>query len=302
MKVVITTTSFGKYDRMPLDELEREKLEYILNPYGRKLTREEVIVLAEGAHGIIAGTEPLDAAVLEQLQHLRVISRCGAGMDNVDIKAAEASGIQVFNTPDGPTLAVAELTVGLILDLLRKVSLMDRKLREGVWEKNMGNLLYGKRIAIIGFGRIGQRVAYLLTPFGVDIAYCDVCSIECSFPEKEKRDLLSWGDIITLHCSPSPDDGSIIGKEELKQMQKGAWLINGSRGGLVDEEALYWALKDGYLSGAALDVFANEPYTGPLCELDNVILTPHIGSYAIESRIEMELQAVRNVIKGLKKQ
>jgi D-3-phosphoglycerate dehydrogenase len=85
-------------------------------------------------------------------------------------------------------------------------------------------------------------------------------------------------------------------------MQKGAWLINGSRGGLVDEEALYWALKDGYLSGAALDVFANEPYTGPLCELDNVILTPHIGSYAIESRIEMELQAVRNVIKGLKKQ
>jgi D-3-phosphoglycerate dehydrogenase len=302
MKVVITTTSFGEYDKTPLDELEREKLEYILNPYGRKLTREEVIVLAEGAHGIIAGTESLDAPVLEQLQHLRVISRCGVGMDNVDIKKAETLGIQVFNTPDGPTLAVAELTIVLMLDLLRKVGLMDRKLREGIWEKNMGNLLCGKKVAIIGFGRIGQRVAHLLTPFGVDIAYCDVCSIECSFPEKKQEELLAWGDIVTLHCSAGSNDGPIIGKKELKKMKKGAWLINGARGGLVDEEALYWALKDDHLSGAALDVFENEPYTGPLCELENVILTPHIGSYAKESRIEMELQSARNLIKGLKKQ
>jgi len=300
MKVAISTSSFGKYDRIPLDQLEKERIEFVLNPYSRKLTREEVLELAKGITGLIAGTEPLDASVLRKLKGLKVISRCGVGTDNVDLITAEDLGIQVFNTPSGPTLAVAELTIGLILDLLRKVSFMDRKLREGLWEKNMGNLLCGKRVAIIGFGRIGQKVADLLTPFGVDIAYCDICSIECSFPEKKKVDLLSWADIITLHCSATLDDGPIIRKEEIKRMKKGAWLINGSRGGLVDEEALYWSLKAGHLSGAALDVFENEPYTGPLRELDNVILTPHIGSYARESRIEMELQAVRNMIKGLK--
>lgn len=302
MKVAITTSSFGKYDRKPLDELERDEVEYALNPYGRKLVREEILELAKDAEGIIAGTEALDAAVLGKLHRLKVISRCGVGMDNVDLKAAEELGIQVFSTPDGPTLAVAELTIGLMLNLLRKVSLMDRKLREGIWNKNMGNLLCGKKVAVIGFGRIGQKVAGLLSPFGVDIAYCDVRYIECSFPGMQKEELLTWGDIITLHCSAKSDDEPIIGKEQLRQMKKGAWLINGSRGGLVDEEALYWSLKNGHLSGAALDVFENEPYTGPLCELDNVILTPHVGSYAMEARIEMEMQAVKNLINGLQAQ
>jgi D-3-phosphoglycerate dehydrogenase len=299
MKIAITTTSFGKYDPRPLEKLSKAHMDYVLNPYGKKLEKEEVIELAEGADGIIAGTEVLDKYTLGELKKLKVISRCGVGMDNIDLDACGGLGIKVFNTPDGPTLAVAELTVTVILDLLRKVSLMDRQLRSGAWQKNMGNLLYGKKVAIIGFGRIGQKVAGLLKPFGVQIAYCDVCSISCSFTAMHKDELVSWANIITLHCSAGLDNGPIIGKAELGRMKKGSWLINASRGGLVDEEALYSSLKNGHLSGAALDVFNKEPYTGALSKLDNIILTPHIGSYAMESRVGMEIQAARNLIKGL---
>lgn len=300
MKIVITTSSFGKYDRSPLNELTNEQIKYKLNPYGRKLSSEEVIEIAKSADGVIAGTESLSDRVLKKLSKLKVISRCGVGLDNVDLVSAKELEIKVFATPDGPALAVAELIIGLMLNLLRKISIMDHKLRNGLWEKQMGNLLGGKKVAIIGFGRIGQKVAALLMPFGVDIAYHDIRSIDCSFPAKQKTELLSWADIITLHCSATSDNKPIIRKEELKLIKKGAWLINTSRGGLVDEKALYFSLKAGHLSGAALDVFEHEPYTGPLNELDNVILTPHIGSYARESRIQMELQAVRNLINGLR--
>lgn len=299
MKIAITTSSFGKYDSSPLGELRKNHIEYVLNPHGRKLTEEEVIEVGGGVDGIIAGTEPLNREVLKRLPKLRVISRCGAGLDNVDVQSAAELGIKVFSTPFGPTLAVAELTIGLILALLRKVSVMDRQLKAGIWKKQMGNLLGGKRIGILGFGRIGRKVAELMMPFKVNVSYCDIRSIDSRFPFKEKKELLSWADIITLHCPSSPDGGPLIKKDDLMQMKKDAWLINAARGGLIDEAALYAVMKEGYLSGAALDVFENEPYTGPLRELDNVILTPHIGSYAKESRVQMEMEAVKNMINGL---
>ena len=301
MKIAITTTSFGEYDRSPLDRLEKEQILYILNPHGRKLSKEQVADLAKGVDGIIAGTEPLNGWVLNNLPGLKVISRCGAGTDNVDLEVAVRLGIKVFNTPYGPTLAVAELAVGLILDLLRRISQMDRELRIGTWKKRMGNLLQGKRIGIIGFGRIGQKVAELLLPFGVEIGYCDVrevsCSISCT--SQDLQTLLAWADIITVHLSTAKENGAIIGKCEIQLMKRGAWLVNVARGGIVDEEALHEALKEGHLAGAALDVFDKEPYNGPLSALENVILTPHIGSYALEARVAMERQAVENLIQGL---
>lgn len=301
MKTAITTTSFGQYDTSPLDCLKKADFQYVLNPHGRKLTVDEIVELAQGVDGIIAGTETLNKSVLSALPDLKVISRCGAGVDNIDLKKAEKQGIKVFNTPDGPTLAVAELTLALILNLLRRVAPMDRQLRDGIWNKQMGNLLQGKKIGIIGFGRIGQRVAELLEPFGVKLVYCDLkqqsCSINCS--EKKFDEILQWADIITLHLSLPPGCGPVLGEKELSAMKQGSWLVNVSRGGVVDEDALYCFLKNGHLSGAALDVFEQEPYIGTLRELPNVILTPHIGSYARESRVEMEMQAVENLLKGL---
>ena len=301
-KVFISTTSFAKDDIRPLELLEKAGLEVYTNPYGRKLTEDEMIGFLSDKDFLIAGTELLTRRVLESARNLKVISRCGVGLDNVDLKAADEACIKVYNTPYGPTISVAELTIGLMLDLLRMVPNMDREIRAGVWKKRMGNLLKGKKVGIVGLGRIGQKVAEILMPFGVEISYYDVNAVKTSldYTFKPLNELLRWADIVTLHCFASEDSRPIIGKEELKNMKKDAWLINTSRGGLVDERSLYASLKEGYLSGAALDVFEKEPYDGPLSELDNIILTPHIGSYAKEARIKMEADAVENLLAGLK--
>lgn len=306
-KIAITTTSFAKFDNHSLQLLKDSGLEVVLNPYGRKLTGDEVVELSADAVGLIAGTEPLDKSVLEKLPLLKVVSRCGVGMDNVDLEAATQLNIKVFNTPFGPTLAVAELTVGLILDLLRKTTLMDREMRAGVWKKRMGNLLNGKRVGIIGFGRIGQKTGKLLKGFGCEISYYDAAIVDFNIKglknlrikRLELDDLLLESDIVTIHVSGKYEK-PLLGAREIEMMKKGAWLVNVARGGVVDEGALFNSLKDGRLAGAALDVFEKEPYNGPLKELDNVILTPHIGSYAKEARVEMEMQAAKNLIKGFK--
>lgn len=297
-KVFIATSSFSQYDNTPIDLLREAGLTVRVNPYGRKLTEDELIRHLSDIEYIIAGTEPLTRSVLETAKRLKVISRCGSGLDNVDINAANRLGIKIFNTPDVVTLAVAELTLGLMLCLLRKIPQLDREFHRGIWQKRMGNLLSGKEVGIVGMGRIGEKVVELLKPFKCEIAYTD------PFVEKEivglnrlslKR-LLNWADIISLHVSTSDE---ILGEKELKIMKKGSWLINTSRGKVVNESALYKLLKNNHLSGAALDVFDNEPYNGPLKELDNVIITPHIGSYAKEARIRMEIEAVQNLLIAL---
>jgi len=301
-KVFISTTTFAEFDREPLELLEEKGYNFELNPYKRKMTFEEMAECGKGALGLVAGTETLDERLFEKLETLKVISRCGSGMDNVDIGAAGKRGIKVCNTPDGPTLAVAELTVGLVLNLLRKINKMDRLVRLGKWEKNMGNLLFGKNVGIIGFGRIGQEVARLISAFGAEIIYFDVedkPGIDPEYKNKSLSELLEGSDIVTLHLSFSGKKGAVIGGKELMSMKKGSVLINASRGGAVDEAALYEALKKGHLSGAALDVFRDEPYSGPLSELDNIILTPHIGSYAKEARVKMEVDAVKNLLVAL---
>ncbi len=302
MKITINTSSFGKYDSAPLDRLEAGHVAYTLNPYQRVLNEEEVIKLSKRADGIIAGTEPLNASVLKELSDLKVISRCGVGLDNVDLNAARDLGIEVFSTPSGPTTAVAELTVGVILDLLRKISLMNQELKSGAWKKRSGNLLYGKKVGIIGFGRIGQKVAELLLPFGVEIGYHDINKIVTTLPTnpQDLTSLLAWADIISIHLSMNKQSDSFRGEGENRQKRVGSWLVNMARRGIVDEQELYKALVSKKLAGAALDVFEQEPYDGPLKDLSQVVLTPHIGSYALEARVNMEIEAVENLIKGLK--
>jgi D-3-phosphoglycerate dehydrogenase len=300
MKVTINTSSFGQQDQKPLELLRAQGLAPVMNPHKRTMTPAEVVALCADADGIIAGTESLDAGVLAQLTRLKVISRCGTGMNNVDVKAAEARGIKVFNTPGAPTAAVAELVVGQMLSMLRRTFEMDRKLRAGVWEKKMGNLLSGKTVGIVGFGRIGRKVAELLRPFGVEIIYTDPreAGKDLKVRKVSLTELLERADIVTLHAAV--EDGKVIlGEAEIRRMKKGAWLMNLSRGEALDENALCSALRDGHLSGAALDVYRQEPYEGSLKGLENIILTPHVGSYAAEARVLMEIEAVENLLKGL---
>jgi len=299
--IVITTSSFAEFDQEPLKGLKENGINFVMNPYGRKLSAAEVIKLAARADGLIAGTESLDSGVLENLKNLKVISRCGAGLDNVDLPKAKELNIKVFSTPDAPTLAVAELTVGLIFCALRRISFMDRQLRLGKWDKVMGNLLAGKCVGVIGMGKIGLKVAKLLQPFSAELYFTDPYVSQDSCPLAKKvslSELLSLADIVTIHVPYRRENEYIIDAEQLSFMKKSSILVNCSRGKIVDEKALYCALKEGRIAFAAVDVFENEPYAGELISLDNVILTPHIGSYAVEARVAMEKEAVKNLLRG----
>ncbi|MBU0568821.1 phosphoglycerate dehydrogenase [bacterium] len=306
MKTLISTRSFGEFDRKPLDKLKEAGFEIVPNPYGRSLEPEESIELLEGATGLIAGTEPLTEEVLSKAGSLKVISRCGTGMDNVDLEAAKRLGIKVLNTPDAPTLAVAELTLGLILALYRRIAESDRCIRSGRWKRQMGQLLYRKKLGIVGLGRIGKRLVELTTPFDLEVMTCEP-SPDIEFVQRHNIQVLSFNellkkaDIVSLHLSCPKGTHCLIGRNELALMKPSAILINTSRGWMIDEEALYEALANKIIAGAALDVFENEPYDGNLRNLDNVILTTHIGSSAKETRIQMEIEAVDNLLRGLVK-
>lgn len=297
-KVLIATSSFGELDKAPLEKLKNSGFEVVLNPYGRKLTKKELKELLPGVTGIIAGLETLDREVLAG-SSLRVISRCGVEMSNIDLKAAEGLGIIVRNTPDAPTTAVAELTVGAMLGLLRMIPLMDRELHEGKWTKKIGSQLAGKTVVIIGFGRIGRHVAKLLKSFGTETIAVDSAlegTVE-DIPIVSLEEALARADIVTLHVSGT---SRVLGKKELALMREGVFILNAARGGVIGEDSLLEALKSGKVAGAWLDTFEEEPYKGPLKDYPQVILTPHVGSYSLECRRRMEMEAVNNLLAAWK--
>jgi len=305
LKIFISTSSFAVADSSPLDLLKNQGWDVHLNPYGRKLTSDELVTLAQGATGLIAGTERIDEETLARLNGLRAISRCGAGIDNVDVKAAARKGITIACTPFAPVEAVAELTLTLILAALRHVPEADFRVRKSQWKPLMGSLLMGKTVGIVGLGRIGRRVAELLRPFRVKILACDHAPHK-SFARRHHVEwrnlpsLLRDSDIVSLHVSLDDTTRGLIGAEELKQMKKTACLINASRGELLDDEALAQALRGGEIAAAALDVFPTEPYSGPLRDCTNTVLTCHMGSYATETRVAMETESARNLIQALR--
>jgi len=275
----------------------------VLNPFKRKLSENEVSsLLAEHQPvGLIAGVEPLTASVLQATKGLRVVSRCGTGLDSVDLSAASELGINVFNTPDAPTSAVAELTIGLILDLIREISAVSAAVKQGNWYRPTGRLLSAMTVGIVGCGRIGGAVAARLDGFGCRLIGCDPALREHGKIELMALDkLLLEADLVTLHVPGGDAAKPLIDQKRLSLMKPGAFLVNAARGDLIDEDSLANALREGHLSGAAIDCFLEEPYSGPLTDCPNAILTAHIGSYAKETRGHMELEAVENLLKGLK--
>jgi len=305
MKVLASPSSIGQIDLKPFELLESYGYEVVKNPYGRKLTEQETIALAKDCVGIVAGVESLNSTVLDALPLLKCISRVGVGMDSVDIPYAKSKGIKVLNTPEGPTRAVAEFTLGLTLSLLRKIPNAHLDLKNKIWKKQTGNLLLGKKVGVLGLGRIGRMVAESFKALGNQVCGFDL------YPDKEWakqkgvdiiefEELLSICDILTIHVPGNKDGSAIIARDQLALLKRECFVINVSRGGVIDEDALYDALKTEKLAAVASDVFSKEPYDGKLCELDNVILTPHIGSYAKEGKLKMEVDAVQNLINALK--
>jgi D-3-phosphoglycerate dehydrogenase / 2-oxoglutarate reductase len=225
-------------------------------------------------------------------------------MDNIDLDMAEQKGIKVYKTQTTPAPAVAELVLGLMLDLVRKISHQNNSLKSGTWKKEMGTLLHGKTLGIIGLGVIGKTLVKLVKGFNFNILAFDLYQDEQFAKDNSVNycdldTLLTQSDIVSIHLNLTDETNQLMNEAKISKMKPGSILINASRGEMIEEEALYIALKEKKIMGAGLDVFNNEPYSGPLTKLDNVILTPHIGSYAKELRIQMEIEATENLIRGL---
>ena len=300
MQVLISTSSFNLANFAQLSDLKKAGVEVKLNPFAARLTEEQVIdLLGTDTIGLIAGLEPLTQNVLKSAKSLKVIARVGTGLDSVDLVAAKELEIIVLNTPDAPTKAVAELTIAHILGLLRHVSQADRQIRSGVWKGLMGSLLETKTVGIVGFGRIGKRVATLLSAFGDSVIISDAQVKSGDFQNVGLDELCTRSDIVSLHLPYSEATHHIIDEKRMNLMKKGSFIVNISRGGLVDEAMLLVALKSGHIAGAALDCFEQEPYEGELRNLENVQITAHMGSYARETRDLMEQEASRLLVNAL---
>ncbi len=302
-KVLITTSSFSLGNFSQAKSLHDAGISIEVNPHGRRLSEDEVAELvATDVIAILAGLEPLTDRVLSNAKSLRVIARCGTGLDSVDLQAASRLGIDVFNTPDAPTQAVAELTIAHMLNSLRHISTTDSNMRSGKWTPAMGSLLATKTVGLIGVGRIGSAVAKLAQAFGARVIGFDpVVSSHNSVELLSLDEVLNQSDIVSLHVPINDQTHHIVNASAISRMKPGSIVVNVSRGGLIDEPALHDALKSQHLSGAALDCFEEEPYSGPLLQLPGVHVTAHMGSYARETRDLMEVEASTNLVNGLRK-
>ena len=302
-KILITTSTFDLSNYNDDLHFVKNNFQIVQNPYFKKLTEDQIFnLMDDDVVAMIAGTEPLTDKVLKRSNSLKLIVRCGIGLDNIDLMAVKNLGIQVFNTPDAPTRSVAELTLAHILSTLRRISESDRMVRAGNWKALMGSLLFGQTVGVIGYGRIGKMVSKLLLGFGANVLVYDLFENpnidEVKFVSKEV--LLAESDIITLHIPYSLESHHFLDQKAFSNIKNGVIVINVSRGGLIDDLALYKAIIENKIAGAALDCFEQEPYIGPLINCENVQLTAHMGSYAKQSRIQQEIDSCTILVRELK--
>jgi len=261
------------------------------------MPHDEIVARVPGKQGIVSTiTEAVDRAIIDASTGLRVIANVGVGYNNIDVAAARSRGIIVTNTPDVLTDATADFTMALILAVTRRLGEGERMVRRGEWsgwalDQLLGMQLGGRQLGIVGMGRIGRAVAARAAAFGMTVAH----SARSGGMPLDR--LLSSSDVVTLHVPLTPDTRHLIGQPELARMKRSAYLVNTTRGPVVDEAALVWALKNRLIAGAALDVYEREPEIHPeLLTMENVVLAPHLGSATMETRTAMADLAARNAI------
>ena len=306
-QIFVALSAFAEHDKRPLEILKACGYPYKIHNTAKRITPSELLRDGVESSVILAGVETYDAQILGRLNNLKCISRCGVGVDTIDLAIAKQRGIAVLNTPGIPTDAVAELALSMFLTLSRNLQRQMISMRNGRWERLETHLLAGRTIGLIGFGNIGQRVAELCLAFKARVLVCDPMvnsqiANELNVSLVEKSQLLSESDIVSIHASRGDNESFLIGKSEIDLMKQGSFLVNLARGDMLDESALIDALNSGKIGGAGLDVFAKEPYIGALSKFDQVVLTPHSATNTIETRAAMELKCVENAIQFLKKQ
>lgn len=269
----------------------------------KTLTRDEVMARVAGRDALLCFAVRIDEALLEAAgPSLKIVANIGVGYDHIDVPAARARGVTVTNTPDVLTASVAELTWAMILGIARRVGEAERLIRRGEWggghfEFMIGSELQGKQLGVIGGGRIGRGVAERAKAFGMSTVFFSR-SAPADAPGRYVGldELLQTSDVVSVHVPLRPDTRHLIDRTALARMKRSAYLINTSRGPVVDEDGLAWALREHLIAGAALDVFEQEPQIHPdLLKLENVLLVPHLGSATREARTGMAELAARNV-------
>ena len=271
------------------------------------LTKEELISRVRGKQAlVVAALDTIDKDVLDAGSGLKVVANVAVGYNNLDVAYARSKGIILTNTPDVLTETTANMAIALILAVTRRIVEGDRLVRRGEWKGFASDFMLGsdvrdQQLGIIGLGRIGQAVAEKARHFGMRIAYHNPSTRTVPDYQSMSLDqLLATSDIVSLHVPLSPQTRHLIDRTALSRMKRSAYLINTSRGPIVDEDALVWALRESIIKGAGLDVFEEEPKLHPgLCSLENVVLVPHLGSATAETRAAMYELAVRNVVNVL---
>lgn len=304
-KALITTVPFADKNRLPIELLESAGIDYLINPIGRKLKEAELAEMVTDFDVIIAGTEPITDLVMSRASRLKLISRVGIGLDSVDLLSAEKRGIKVSYTPDAPAPAVAELTLGLMLSLLRSVHVANLQMHNGHWQRHFGRRLAEITVGVIGVGRIGGRVLRRIAAFGTprvlvnDIHPDPKVAPELKLEWVGKDEIYRQADLISLHVPLTAQTKNMIRREHMLQMKPDALLINTSRGGIINEHDLAEVMGAGHLGGAAIDVFEHEPYNGNLTGIDRCLLTSHMGSMSVDCRTRMEIEATEEAVRFL---
>lgn len=302
LRVGIGPSSFAQEDPQPLEILKKAGVTVVPNPTGKRLTEPEITAFLrrECLDGLLAGLEPLNRKVLEAGRpHLKALARVGIGITNVDVGACKELGIRFSYTPDGPTEAVAEMTLAALLHLVRELGPQDRALHGGQWTKIIGRSLRELTVLLVGYGRIGRTVAAQLHALGCGILVCDPFlppEAPCEFRRVALAEGLAQSDVVSLHAA---GDRPLLGDAEFAAARRGLIVLNSARGELVDEAALVRALESGAVGKAWFDAFWQEPYSGPLLNFPQVLLTPHTGTYTRRCRREMESEAARNLLRDL---
>jgi D-3-phosphoglycerate dehydrogenase len=307
-KVVLAAgTNFSLYCMKAKLLLEKEGFEVRENTLGRPMTFDDLKDKVGDVEAVIAGVEVWNEELLELARNLKIIARFGIGVDNIDLAAAKRRGVKVTNARGANADSVAETVIALILGLYRKIIGLNASIRRGEWERFMGHTIRGKKAGLIGFGAIAQYAAKLLAAFGAEIYACDL------YPDQEALKkygavlsdmdwILKNCDIISLHVPGTSDTAKLMDAEKFDRMKNTAILINTARGAVVDEKALYAALKAGKIAGAGLDVYEKEPAdaSNPLFSLDNVVVLPHTAAETYEAYERVSLAAVEGILDAYK--
>lgn len=306
-KVLITTPTFARYDPQPLMYLEQNNFQIIKLPQ-HPAKKEDIKSLIKDVDAAIVGLEKIDAEIINHASKLKVISKHGIGVDNIDLIKAKEAGIIVTNVPYESARTVAELAFALILACARKIVEIDNMVRKGEWKPVFGFELKDKMLGIIGIGAIGSSLGEIALGFGMKVIGHDIKKSDFANKLVAKGALLvdfetclRESDVLSLHIPLTEETKKLIGKEELRKMKKNAILINTSRGEVIDEEALYEALKEGWIAAAGLDVLSKEPpdLENPLLKLPNVVITSHVGAYTYEAMKRVSMVAAQNVVETL---